>query len=421
MVGSIGSGERKAILEGAEGLLARNRKSGMDPRTGQAYSYVCPALGHYPWQWFWDSCFHAIALSNIDLELAKSELRSLMASQQEDGFIPHVTYWGRRFVINLASVWQTRISLAPKCTALMQPPVLAQAVLRVAERSQDRDFLQQSLDKVKRYYLWLHDFRDPDADGLVSVISPYETGMDNLPAYDMAMGAKNPSRLGLQLRARALDVKNLLLGRNYNLDVIFKRDMFNVEDVMVNCIYAQGLRATSELCAMAGDEPGRDAFARMAKRTEQAILTKCYDPSAGAFWSLAKKSETPLKALTCASLFPIILESIDTRRLDELVGLLTREDTFWLPYPMPSVARCERSFRPSEEFLIWRGPTWLNVNWFIVKGLERRGYHEVARVIARRSAELVTKSGFREFYNPFTGEGYGAKGFGWSTLVVDML
>jgi len=39
---------------------------------------------------------------------------------------------------------------------------------------------------------------------------------------------------------------------------------------------------------------------------------------------------------------------------------------------------------------------------------------------ARRSRDLVLESGFREFYHPLTGEGYGARSFGWSTLVVDM-
>jgi hypothetical protein len=33
---------------------------------------------------------------------------------------------------------------------------------------------------------------------------------------------------------------------------------------------------------------------------------------------------------------------------------------------------------------------------------------------------MVAGSGFREFFNPLTGEGYGAHSFGWSTLVLDL-
>ena len=41
--------------------------------------------------------------------------------------------------------------------------------------------------------------------------------------------------------------------------------------------------------------------------------------------------------------------------------------------------------------------------------------------IVEKSVELVSKNGFREFFNPFSGEGYGAHNFSWSTLVVDMI
>ena len=34
---------------------------------------------------------------------------------------------------------------------------------------------------------------------------------------------------------------------------------------------------------------------------------------------------------------------------------------------------------------------------------------------------VIKKSGFREYYNPLTGDGLGAKDFGWSTLVMDMM
>ena len=409
-----------AIADGAESLLRSNVKRGYDRTFNREYVYVCPSIADYPWQWFWDSCFHAIALSHFDSDLAKNELRNLVSVQRQDGFIPHVIHWGSRLVAHIPARWQSRWALRPKTTALIQPPVLAQAVRKVAEQSEDREFLAEMLDKVKRYYLWLRDNRDPDADNLISAISPYETGMDQLPAYDEALGLKNPSRLGLHIADRLLDLKNL--SRNYRTEAIFKSDWFNVEDVLINCVYAQGLHDIAAMCEMVGDEASGKSFKRMAERTEEAVLSKCYDSEAGAFWSLASKSERPLKTMTVASLLPVILESIDQRRLERLVeGHLLNGSEFWLDYPVPSVARSEASFRPSGSLVIWRGPTWININWFLAKGLQRHGYEEAARTIALRSAELVMKSGFREFYNPLTGEGYGAHGFGWSTLVVDMI
>jgi glycogen debranching enzyme len=412
------------LLDGARSLLLRNRKQGYDPVLKREYCYTCPSGGHYPWQWFWDSCFHAIALCYVDPDQAKEELRTLLAAQHEDGFVPHVTHWGTRwwarFLVDLPAYGQSKLSWKPKSTALIQPPVLAQAARKVAEATGDRGFLQEVLPKVRRYYLWLHDKRDPDGDGLISVISPYETGMDQLPAYDEVLGAGNPSRLGLHLRDRFLDLRNLFLGGNYDLPTIFRRDAFNVEDVMVNCLYAQGLRDTAAMCSMAGDEAGADAFARMAERTEQAVLAKCYDRQAGVFWSLGTKAERPLRVLTVTSLFPVVLDSIDKKRVDELAALMQRDDAFWLPYPLPSVARSEPSFRPNASFLIWRGASWVNINWAIAHGLRRHGYGELAGTITQRTESVIRRSGFREFYNPLTGVGLGAKNFGWSTLVLDM-
>jgi glycogen debranching enzyme len=412
-----------ALREGAAQILFANEKRGRDPATKTDYAYICPSrLSGYPWQWFWDSCFHAIVLCHIDVKLAERELRTLWSAQQPDGFIPHIIRWGARLLLYPPVYLHSKLSWRPHTSAFIQPPVLAQAALAVAERGQSTEFLAEAIDHVRRYYLYLHDRRDPDADSLISVIHPDETGMDQLPAYDAVQDAQNSSRLGIRARNRLLDIGNLVLGHNYNLEVIFRRDRFNVEDVLVNCIYAQGLRAASRSCRMAGDEPGATSFARMSQRTEDAILAKMRDRKSGAFFGLSGKSEQPLHVLTCSSLMPLLLESIPKDQADALVQrhLLNKRE-FWLPYPIPSVAASEPSFRPAEQFNIWRGPTWINSNWFLVKALRRHGYAEVADSITQKSVEMVQRSGFREFYNPYTGEGYRAREFSWSTLVVDMV
>jgi glycogen debranching enzyme len=70
---------------------------------------------------------------------------------------------------------------------------------------------------------------------------------------------------------------------------------------------------------------------------------------------------------------------------------------------------------------LWRGPTWISGNWFLVLGLLRHGFRDEATELTRSTLRLVTEHGFREFFNPFTGEPYGANGFAWSTLAVDMV
>ena len=60
-------------------------------------------------------------------------------------------------------------------------------------------------------------------------------------------------------------------------------------------------------------------------------------------------------------------------------------------------------------------------HWVIYRGLLRYGYAKEADEIRDKSVALLTRSGFRECFNPETGEGQGAHGFTWGALVLDML
>jgi hypothetical protein len=48
----------------------------------------------------------------------------------------------------------------------------------------------------------------------------------------------------------------------------------------------------------------------------------------------------------------------------------------------------------------------------------RQGRVETARHIARASLDMVSREGFREFFDPFNGSGMRVDDFGWSTLVT---
>jgi glycogen debranching enzyme len=101
---------------------------------------------------------------------------------------------------------------------------------------------------------------------------------------------------------------------------------------------------------------------------------------------------------------------------------LLNEKEFWLPYPVPSVAASEPSFDPGWlTQTTWRGPTWVNVNWYLYWGLRQHGFGDVAHELARRTVAMQAAGGIREFYDPRTAEGQGATDFGWSCLVLDMI
>jgi hypothetical protein len=66
------------LISEAQRVLSTNRQEGVSQWEGQQFSFVCPSLSTYPFQWFWDSAFHAIALLHLNQELAKQELRCML-------------------------------------------------------------------------------------------------------------------------------------------------------------------------------------------------------------------------------------------------------------------------------------------------------------------------------------------------------
>jgi glycogen debranching enzyme len=160
----------------------------------------------------------------------------------------------------------------------------------------------------------------------------------------------------------------------------------------------------------------KDELMKLAKRTEQAIIEKCWDQSANTFRCLAKNNSF-IATLTVSNLFPLLLPNLPREYAQALLAQLIDPKKFWTPYPIPSVATDEPTFDPDfKEKLIWRGPTWINTNWYIVIGLLRHGYQREAHELAKRTITLVEQEGFREFYQPFTGKGIRVPHFGWSTL-----
>ena len=86
---------------------------------------------------------------------------------------------------------------------------------------------------------------------------------------------------------------------------------------------------------------------------------------------------------------------------------------------MTTASKSSSAFDPRR---YWRGPVWVNINWFLVRGLERAGLLPEADELRRLTLELVSTSGFSEYYDPRSGEPLGSGGFSWSAaLTLDLL
>jgi glycogen debranching enzyme len=214
-----------------------------------------------------------------------------------------------------------------------------------------------------------------------------------------------------------------------------REELLGHEAVDMQAYLVKNLRDLASI----GDALGKlDASARYraaAERIAHAVNEKLWDEEAGFYFDRWGSPERVVRVFTAAPLVALYAGDLVPRdRAERLLSHLLRRESFWTRWPVPTVARDADGFDADE---YWRGSTWVNVNWFIVRGLisasQRFGeerWLEPARAIAERTVELVLRFGFREYYRsggvtPQGDEevepaGFGPEGFGWSALSLDL-
>ena len=404
--------QTSTLDEAARRLLHANWREGRRS-DGVPYAFTCPATLRYRHQCYWDSCFHAIVWRHFDPARARAELRTLLRAGRPNGFIPHTAFWHSPARWRRAPFYGTHTVLGCSATATIQTPLLALAWELVADMStDDPGFATEALPALRLHYDWLERERDPDDDGLLTIVLPDESGLDDSPKYDGVFGwmrHDRPGHLWLVERHRRL---------GYDAGKIVERYDEHVEDVLVNVFYALALRALARL-----DDEQATVYARRAARTEAALLERCLDERSGLFRDLAGRGERPVAVSTWSALAPLALTELPVgvrRRLVEEHLLDGRR--YRAPVGIPSVSQEEPSFDPGFSlWRCWRGPSWVNTAWLLVPAMRELGYGEEADRIVGSLAGAAARHGFREYYNPLTGRGLAARGFGFSTLLVDLL
>ncbi|HEX2199962.1 MAG TPA: hypothetical protein VHG88_15270, partial [Burkholderiales bacterium] len=157
------------------------------------------------------------------------------------------------------------------------------------------------------------------------------------------------------------------------------------------------------------------------RRLVKGMVELMYDAGSAAFYDVQEPGSKQIRVLTPTIFFPLAIEELDRDLAKRVVDAhFDRESEFAAPLPMPSVAMREPAFFGGQTPFIWRGPTWAPTNWFLYHALKKRGFDSHAERLRRSLSALVEKSGFREYYDPVSGEGHGARQFTWSGLLVDM-
>ena len=412
-------------IKNAQKILIGNRKRG----------YTLPTNNKlYPAQWNWDSAFIALGYSYFNLNFALKEIKTLLDGQWKDGMIPHILFHNTNtnYYPN-HTAWNCGNKI--RSSGITQPPVLASILKEIIDKNKitkiQRKEIKKFVIKIKKSHDWFIKNRDPKKTGLVSILHPWESGYDNSSLWDEPMKKVkiekniqykradnkviNPEHRPLNIDYdRYVTIKNYLKKKKYNPKKIFKTSLFNVVDIGFNSIF---LKSNKDLITLLKKfNLDSSTIINYVKITEKNIL-KYFDKKKQTFFcfDLRNKKKIFIPSITN---YLILYADIKNSKINDILIKNLKKHNLKEKYFFSSIKTNHKSF---EEKRYWRGPVWINCNWFIYKGLMNKD-EKYSNKIKERTVRLVEKKGFHEYYSCKNGKPMGANNFSWSAaLYLDLI
>jgi len=336
------------------------------PQGRVAYEAMTPSKVNYVGLWLWDSAMHALAYRHVDPELARDQIRAILACQLPDGMLPDAVY-DEGVIAEIDHPIRAEVT---------KPPILAWAALKLHETDPSLDFLEEIYVPLVRWNAWWFSMNDDDVDGLAQYNHPYSSGLDDSPLWDSGMPVESP------------DLNTYL------------------------CVQMGSLAEMAEALGM-------DAEGAMWRRRAAAIVRRMiedfWDQEAGYF--RAFRDHQPIPVFTPFNLYPLWTGQLPDSIRDRLIAHLLDPDQFWGQYVIPTVSRNDPRYAPDA---MWRGPVWANINYFFIEALRQIGRHDLSDELLSRTLTMVmSQPSIYEYYNAETGEppAKAADTFGWTAAV----
>ena len=414
----------KVSINRAKKTLLGNRRRG----------YTLPTNNKlYPAQWNWDSGFIALGYSYFNLNFALKEINTLLDGQWKDGMVPHILFHNTKtnYYPNYTA-WNCGNKI--HSSGITQPPILATIVKEILNKNKINKKqllnIKKIIKKIKKFHEWFIQFRDPKKTGLVSILHPWESGYDNSPIWDEAMNkvkieknikykradnkVVNPDFRPLDIDYdRYVTIKNNLRKLKYNPKKVYKSSLFNVVDVGFNSIFLKANKDLVELLDKFGlDKKKIDNYIKV---TEKNFL-KLYDKKRKTFFSKDIKNNKKIFIPSVTNYF-LLFADLNNDKINKILIQNLKKHNLKDKYFFSSIKSNHKSF---EEKRYWRGPVWINCNWFIYKGLKNKD-RLFSNKIRNKTIQILEKKGFFEYFSCKNGQPMGAKNFSWSAaLYLDL-
>jgi len=395
-------------------------------------SYTVPTKGLYPFQWNWDSCLTALGQFHYDEARAWTEIETLFANQWADGMVPHIVFhvYSDGYFPG-PDVWDTKRPIAT--SGITQPPVAGFAIKRLYDRAADKAAAatraRALLPRIDAWHRWFYEMRDPGGEGLVAILHPWESGRDNSIDWDEAFErvptdgvepyvrrdtqhADPAHRPTKEQYDRYLYLVQLFRSLGWDNSKLHDASPFKVVDPGFNAILIRSMNDLADLAEELGElEIARVNRERAAKGL--AALDSLWSDNHGQYLCRDRITGELIESASIGGILPAFA-AVPKARAQEIARTIERWST-QVKYIIPSHDPADARFEPKR---YWRAPAWLVMNYMIQDGLRAVGEVAVADHIVKSSLELITRSGFAEYYDPTTGEPCGGGRFTWTAAMV---
>ena len=350
--------------------------------------YTCPNPTVYPWQWLWDSCFHAVVWAEAGDDRAVVELRTVFAGQDPaTGFVPHMGYqrdpgrheefWGRRG-------W----------SSLTQPPMYGHAVAELVGRGVVVP--PEVVEAATAGLRFLLEERRRSPAGLVELVHPWESGADDSARWDDLIGG--PSVTPAARRERKGELLDAVLRSPGGAPIA--NGSFPVGSVGFSSLVAFN---AAELARHTGDA----ALAAAAGELGAAVASR-WNGDLGTWVDDGPTAAGSGRARTAEVLCALLVDP----RPEAFVQLID-PTAFGAAYGPTGVHRGEPTYSGTG---YWRGPSWPQVDYLLWVAERRAGRPDVAGALAEGLIAGAAASGFAEYWDADTGAAGGAVPQSWTTL-----
>lgn len=401
-------------------------------RANDRGGYTVPTAGLYPFQWNWDSCLAALGIARFDRDRAWREVETLLSAQWRNGMVPHIVFWADDDgYFPGKGEWDS--GTEPPTSGHSQPPVASSVVWSLVRSggAEDAGRARKVFPELLACHRWWHERRDPDGTGVVAVTHPWESGRDNSPDWDDALSAVEVPEGVRGYRRRDLDhvdagarptdeqydrfMALVAFGRNCGWDPeeIHRNGPFLAADPGVQFIL---LRADRDLLCLAETlgEDGAAAALRGWVAAAEDGSDSLWSEDLGGYCARDLRSGKMSPGLSSASMLAwyagVAREDRRKRMAEAARGMLEGVE-----YGMPSWKAGTEGFEPRR---YWRGPVWAVMNFMVSAGLVEQGEADLGRRIRSDAQRLIGERGFREYFDPETGDGVGGGDFTWTAAMA---